>query len=124
VTPYQVVDVSKVQLDGALRKAAAVWVQPAGNPSRLVWALWPTRAPYAGSLLVATGGTDQQVPGLSDGAQVSVVIAAPGSRSRRLAEFSCTAQRIEPDEATTTALAAVRRNAPPGWEQVFRLPLL
>ncbi len=121
--PDQVVPVSKPQLDAALRKAAAVWVQPAGNPSRLVWALWPSRAPYAGSLLVATGGTDQQVPGLVDGAQVSVVIAAPGSRSR-LAEFSCTAQRVEPDEATTAALTVARRNAPPGWEQVYRLPLL
>lgn len=115
--------VAKPHLDAALRKAAAVWVQPAGNPSRLVWALWPTRAPYAGSLLVATGGTDQQVPGLSDGAQVTVVVAAPGSRSR-LAEFSCTAQRIEPDDATITAVTAARRNAPPGWEQVYRLPLL
>ncbi|MGZ4575214.1 MAG: hypothetical protein ACXVXY_09530 [Mycobacteriaceae bacterium] len=115
--------VSKAQLDGALRKAAAVWVQPEGHPSRLVWAVWPNRPPYAGSLLLAVGGTDQQVPGLADGVSVNVVVAAPGSR-RRLAEITCTAQRIDPDEPTTAALAAARRNAAPAWAQVYRLPLL
>ena len=114
---------TKAQLDAVLRKAAAVWVQPQRYPSRLVWALWPARPPWWGSLLVATGGTDQQVAGLADGAQVSVVIAAAEGRSR-LAELACTAQLIAPDDATTTALAAARRNAPPDWEQVYRLPLL
>lgn len=114
---------SKAQLDGALRKAAAVWVQPDGYPSRLVWALWPSRPPHAGSLLVAVGGAEQLVPGLVDGAQTTVVIATTGSRSR-LAEIHCTARLVVPDEATTTALATARRNAPPAWEQVFALPLL
>lgn len=115
--------VTRAQLDGALRKAAAVWVQPRWHPTRLVWALWPSRGPYAGSLLVATGGTEQQVAGLVDDAQVSVVIAAAGSRSR-LGHVVCTAQRIDPDEATSTALAMARRNAAPDWTQVYRLPLL
>lgn len=114
---------TRAQLDGALRKAAAVWVQPAGYPSRLVWAVWPARGPYAGGLLVPTGGSDQQVAGLVAGAQVSVVVATPGSRCR-LAEIGCTAECITPDAATTAALAAARRNSAPGWEQVHRLPLL
>jgi len=117
------VTATKAQLDAVLRKAAAVWVQPQRYPSRLVWALWPARPPWSGSLLVATGGTDQQVAGLADGAQVSVVIAAADGRSR-LAEFTCTAQLIAADDATTIALGAARRNAQPGWERVYQLPLL
>ena len=115
--------VTKAQLDTVLRKSAAVWVEPHGCPSRLVWAVWPSRPPHVGSLLVATGGTDQQVGGLVDGAQCRVVIAAANSRSR-LAEFDCTAQLVDPDDATIAALTAARRNATPGWEQVYRLPLL
>ncbi len=115
--------VGKADLDAVLRKAAAVWVAPLGYPSRLVWAVWPSRGPYAGSLLVAVGGTDQQVDGLSDGTAVAVVIAAANRRSR-LAEIATTAELIEPDEAAATALVAARRNAAPGWEQVYRLPLL
>jgi len=113
----------KAQLDAVLRKAAAVWVQPIGFPSRLIWALWPSRAPYAGSLLVATGGTDQDVEGLSDGASCTVVIAAADSRSR-LAEIDCVAHLVEPDEATTVALTAARRNARPNWATVYRLRLV
>ncbi|WP_127782283.1 hypothetical protein [Rhodococcus sp. X156] len=114
--------VSKPQLDAALRKAAAVWVQPQGHPSRLVWGVWFARPPLAGSLLVATGGTEQQVPGLVDGAEVQVVVAAPGSRSR-LAEISCTARRIEPDAAAATALRTARRNGAAHWHEVFQLQL-
>ena len=114
---------TKAQLDAVLRKAAAVWVTPHGYPSRLVWAVWPSRPPHHGSLLVATGGTDQRVEGLIDGAQCRVVIAAANSRSR-LAEIDSTAHLVEPDEATIASLTAARRNATPGWEHVYRLPLL
>jgi hypothetical protein len=110
------------ELDAALRKAASVWVQPDGYPSRLVWALWPSRGPLSGSLLVATGGTEQEVPGLVDGAVVTVVVARPGTRSR-LTTVTTTATVVEPDETTMAALAAARRNAPPGWTTVLALAL-
>lgn len=113
----------KAQLDAALRKAASAWVQPDGHPSRLVWALWAPRGPLAGSLLVATGGTEQEVPGLVDGAAVTVVVARPGTRSR-LASVRTVASLVSPDEVTTAALAAARRNAAPGWSTVLALPLL
>lgn len=99
-----------------------MWVQPAGYPSRLVWALWPSRGPLSGSLLVATGGTEQEVPGLVDGAVVTVVVARPGTRSR-LTTVTTTATVVDPDEATLAALAAARRNAPPGWTTVLALAL-
>lgn len=100
-----------------------MWVQPDGYPSRLVWALWPSRGPLAGSLLVAIGGIEQEVPGLVDGAAVTVVVARSGSRSR-LASLRTVATVVTPDEVTTTALAAARRNAAPGWATVLALPLL
>jgi hypothetical protein len=111
------------QLDAALRKSAAVWVQPEHHPSRLVWALWPSRGSLTGSLLVATGGTEQEVPGLVDGATVTVVVARPGTRSR-LATVTTTAVATTPDEATRTALAAARRNGAPGWTAVHALALV
>ena len=117
---------TKPALDAALRKAAAVWLTPPGHDARLVWAVWPTRpvtglAP--GSLLVACGGTEQQVPGLVDGAAVLVTVAKPGSRSQ-LAAIPTVATLLEADKAVTAALRAARRNAAPGWTQVFALALL
>lgn len=113
-------------LDAALRKAAAVWLRTPGHPARLVWALWPSRpvgtAP-PGSLLVASGGTDQAVPGLVDGAEVVVTVAGPGGRTR-LAEVTTTAVLLAADEAVTAALVADRRNAGAGWAQVHALALL
>lgn len=114
--------VTRAQLDAALRKATAVWVRPAGHPARLVWAVWSTRGAMAGSLLIACGGTEQHVPGLADGGPVEVVVARPGTRSA-LATIATTALRLEPDAATTATLAAARRNATPGWTQVYRLAL-
>ncbi len=114
---------SRQSLDAALRKAAAVWVQPDGHASRLVWALWSPRPPHAGHLLVACGGSDQTVPGLVHGAGVTVVVARSGTRTA-LTVVSGTAKLILPDAPTVAALAAARRNAEPGWAHVFTLPLL
>lgn len=113
----------RAELDAALRKAASVWVQPEGHPSRLVWALWPPRGPLSGSLLVATGGAEQEVPGLVDGATVVVVVARPGTRSR-LTTATTTARVVTLDDATRTALVAARRNGPPRWTTVHALDLL
>ena len=117
---------TKQDLDGALRKAAAVWLRTPGHPDLLVWALWPTRALGAlpaGCLVVACGGTDQHVPGLLDGAAVTVTVARPGSRTT-LAEIDTVARLCGPDEQVAAALVAARRNAGAGWTEVFALPLL
>jgi len=115
--------VSKQQLDSALRKAAAVWVAPEGHRARLVWALWPGSGPYAGHLLVACGGTDQQVAGLVDGAHVTVVVARAGTRSALLTVQS-TAVLVSLDAPSAAAMAAARRNAEPGWAQIYAMHLL
>ena len=102
-------------LDNALRKAAAVWVRPAGHGSRLVWALWRD-----GAVLVAVGGSEQVVPGLGDGVACAVTVRSPSTHSH-LVEVTTTARALEPDEGTAAALRAARLNTTPRWESVYRL---
>ena len=104
-------------LDNALRKAAAVWVRPAGHGSRLVWALWRDS-----SVLVAVGGAEQVVPGLDDGVACEVTVRSPSTHSH-LVEVAATARLVEPDEETAAALRSARLNATPRWESVYRLEI-
>lgn len=102
-------------LDAALRKAAAVWITSPGHEPRLVHAHWRDEA-----LWVITGGTEQQVPGLSDQAQVTVTVRSPSTHSH-LIDAKATAQLVEPDEDTVQALKTARLNTKPDWEAVYRL---
>lgn len=105
-------------LDAALRKAGAVWIAPAGQRPRLVWAVW-----RGGALWLAVGGGEQQVPGLSDGVTCEVTVRSPTTHSH-LATVSAVAKLVDPDEDATSALTAARLNAPPAWAQVFRLEVV
>jgi hypothetical protein len=107
------VEISQV-LDGALRKAAAVWVAVPPHPPRLVWALWRDGA------LWVTVGEDQQVPGLADGVAGTVVVRSPTTHSH-LVDVPVTVTRTEPDELTVAALGAARLNRPATWDAVYRL---
>ena len=102
-------------LDNALRKAAAVWVRPEGHEPRLVWALWRD-----GTLLVAVGGTEQDVPGLADGVACTVTVRSPTTHSH-LVDATATAHRADPDDDARAALRAARLNGRPEWDAVYRL---
>ncbi|MGW0519094.1 hypothetical protein [Crossiella sp. NPDC003009] len=102
-------------LDAALRKAAAVWITPAGGRASLVWALWRD-----GALWIAVGGAEQTVPGLTDGAACTVTVRSPSTHSH-LTEVAAVARLTEPDPDTRTALAAARLNAELRCAQVFRV---
>ncbi|MBB5807745.1 hypothetical protein F4560_007513 [Saccharothrix ecbatanensis] len=102
-------------LDNALRKAAAIWVEPSGHEPRLVWALWRD-----GAVLVAVGGTEQVVPGLADGVACTVTVRSPTTHSH-LVDAPATAHLAEPDDDTAKALKAARLNTRPEWESVYRL---
>lgn len=117
--------ITRAELDGALRKAASVWLRTPDHGDRLVWAVWPGRGPLAGRLLVATGGGEQEVPGLADGAPVVVTVAAPGSRSA-LGAVPTTARVLAGTdrEAAHELLRVARRNAAPSWQDVWALGLL
>ncbi|CCH28221.1 hypothetical protein BN6_08920 [Saccharothrix espanaensis DSM 44229] len=104
-------------LDNALRKAAAVWVAPAGHDARLVWALWRDD-----TVLVAVGGSEQRVPGLSDGVTCTLTVRSPSTHSH-LVTVSATARLITPDDETSTALRTARLNTTPVWDSVYRLEL-
>lgn len=108
-------------LEVALRKSAVIWVTPMGCPTRLVWAVFAPRGGSPGTLYVACGGTEQRVDGLVDGAVVDVVVARPGSRSA-LTTLRCTAALVV-DGAAVAALTGARRNARPGWAEVYALDL-
>lgn len=115
---------TRAELDGALRKSAVVWLTPAGHPTRLVWGVFSPRGGPDGTLLVACGGSEQQVPGLVEGADVTVVVARPGARTA-LCALACTAHELAaPEPAVLAALTAARRNAGPGWSHVFGLDLV
>lgn len=102
-------------LDAALRKAAAVWITSPGHEPRLVHAHWRDDA-----LWVITGGSEQQVPGLADQAQVTVTVRSPSTHSH-LIDAEAVAHLAEPDDETTQALKTARLNTEPDWEAVYRL---
>lgn len=102
-------------LDAALRKAAAVWITSPGHEPRLVHAHWRDDA-----LWVISGGTEPAVPGLADGAEVTVTVRSPTTHSH-LVDATATARLTEPDEETAQALRTARLNAKPEWEAVYRL---
>ncbi|WP_246107850.1 hypothetical protein [Saccharothrix saharensis] len=102
-------------LDNALRKAAAVWIRPDGHEPRLVWALWRD-----GAVLVAVGGTEQQVPGLADGVTCTVTVRSPTTHSH-LVDARATARRADLDDDAAQALRAARLNGRPEWADVYRL---
>ncbi len=104
-------------LDAALRKAAAVWITSPGHEPRLVHAHWRDDA-----LWVITGGTEQQVPGLTHGAEVTVTVRSPSTHSH-LVDAHATAHLTEPDGETAQALKSARLNTEPEWEAVYRLEL-
>ncbi|MEV0681024.1 hypothetical protein AB0I60_31355 [Actinosynnema sp. NPDC050436] len=104
-------------LDNALRKAAAVWVAPAGHDPRLVWALWRDDA-----VLVAVGGTEQQVPGLADGVGCALTVRSPSTHSH-LVTVPVTARLVTPDDDTAAALRTARLNTTPAWDAVYRMDL-
>ncbi|MCE6994568.1 hypothetical protein LZG04_07060 [Saccharothrix sp. S26] len=104
-------------LDNALRKAAAVWIRPDGHEPRLVWALWRD-----GTLLVAVGGTEQEVPGLVDGVACTVTVRSPTTHSH-LVDARATARRTDLDDDARAALTAARLNGRPEWADVYRLEL-
>ena len=64
----------------AMRKSGVVWVAPAGHPARPTWLLWHT-----GSVVLARGGEEQDLPGLIDGGTAQVVVPSPSNRARQLA---------------------------------------
>jgi hypothetical protein len=108
------VEITRV-LDAALRKAAAVWITSPGHEPRLVHAHWRDDA-----LWVITGGTEQQVPGLTDQAQVTVTVRSPSTHSH-LIDAQAVAHLTEPDEETAQALRTARLNTKPEWDAVYRL---
>ncbi|GAA3871225.1 hypothetical protein GCM10022243_40700 [Saccharothrix violaceirubra] len=101
-------------LDNALRKAAALWVRPAGHPPRLVWALWRD-----GAVHVAVGGTGQVVPGLADGVDCTLTVRSPTTHSH-LVDVTATARLVDPDDDTAAALRSARLNGRPDWDSVYR----
>lgn len=104
-------------MDAALRKAAAVWVAVPGRRGRLVWSLW-----RAESLWVAVGG-DQEVPGLVDGLDVTIILRSPTTHSF-LVEVRAVARLVEPDDEVVAALRAARLNGQATWTEVYRLELV
>ena len=105
-------------LDAALRKAAAIWITVPAHPPRLVWALWRQN-----TIWLATGGTEQQVPGLGDGTTCTITVRSPSTHSHLL-ETQAIAHNVEPDEETAQALRTARLNTKPEWESVYRLEVV
>ncbi|KAA2264108.1 hypothetical protein F0L68_08715 [Solihabitans fulvus] len=101
-------------MDTALRKAAAVWVAVPGQRARLAWTAW------RGGVLWLAAGSDQDVPGLTDGVSCTVTLRSPTTHSHLL-DVAVTARLTEPDEETATALRGARLNGVAVLDAVYRL---
>jgi hypothetical protein len=97
----------------AARKAGVLWIGAPGRTPVPAWQVWRDGATY-----VLTGPGEQSLPGLA-GATRCTVIARSADTGGRIATWTATVTRVEPDSAEwreiVPALAAARLNAHPDW---------
>ena len=99
-----------------------LWLRPrtGSDTERPVaaWHVW-----HDGAVLLVSGGLEQQLPELVDGAEVEVTVRSKDKGSR-LVTFIAAAQRVGPEDdawqAAVAELHAKRLNPPDGEEQPAR----
>jgi len=103
------------------RKSALVWLRPVGDehgPATAVWHVWTDDAVH-----VVSGGAEQAVPDLADGAEVDV-IARSKDTGGRVVTFRAVVSTVAPGsdawEPVVRELHAKRLNPPDGEEQPAR----
>jgi hypothetical protein len=120
-------DAAPTTVDGALveeacKKSSMLWLRPrAGvgtDRSVPAWHVW-----HDGAVFLVSGGREQSLPELGDGAEVEVTVRSKDKGSR-LVTFVAAAQRVTPgDDAWESAVAelhAKRLNPPDGEGQPAR----
>lgn len=99
-------------------KSDLVWVVVSERPARALWHVW-----HDDAFAVVTGGIEQTDPGLTDGAEVEVILRSKENSARQL-RVTARVVRLDPDsEAWGAAVAALhpeRLNAPDGEAQPER----
>jgi hypothetical protein len=89
-------------------KSDLVWVGIGERPARALWHVW-----HDDAFAVVTGGIEQIDPGLSDGAEVEVIL-------RSTASVALLEPGTEPWDTAVAALHPERLNAPDGEAQPER----
>lgn len=101
------------------KKSALVWLRPAGAPHALaVWHVW-----VDGAVHVVTGGIEQALPDLPEGAEIEVTARSKDTWGRVLT-FAATVTTVRPEDPSwdpvVAELHAKRLNPPDGEGQPAR----
>jgi hypothetical protein len=101
------------------RKSALVWLRPQGaTRAQAVWHVW-----VDGAVHVVSGGLEQPLPDLADGAEVDVTARSKDTWGR-VATFRARVSTVSPEDpgwdAAVTELHAKRLNPPDGEGQPAR----
>lgn len=110
---------ARALVEEACRKSAMLWLRPAADDRAVAaWHVW-----HDGSAYVVSGGREQSIPALPDGARVVVTVRSKDKGSR-LVSWAAVATRVLPDseqwQAAVPELHAKRLNAPDGEAQPKR----
>ncbi len=112
-------ELARALIDEACRKSSLVWLRPAGaDRAQGVWHVY-----VDGAVHLVTGGLEQPVPELTDGAEVHVTVRSKDTGGR-VVTYRGTVSTISPDDqawdTVVTELHAKRLNPPDGEEQPAR----
>lgn len=110
---------ARALVEEVCKKSALVWLRPAGDAhAYAVWHAW-----VDGAVHVVTGGLEQPVPDLPDGAEVDVVARSKDTWGR-VVTFAATVATVRPEDpawdAVVAELHAKRLNPPDGEGQPAR----
>jgi hypothetical protein len=101
----------------AARKAGVLWIAAPGRAPVPAWQVWRDGATY-----VLTGPGEQSLPGLVEASSCELTARSPDTGGR-LATWTATVERIEPDPDEWRALTAARLNAHPDPDTAIVLRL-
>lgn len=106
-------------VEEATRRSGVVWLTAPGRQPRIAWHVW-----HEGAAWVVTGGLEQDLPGVVDGATVEVAVRSKATQDDLVVTWTASVTAVPPDSedwrAVVPVLHEARQSAPDGEDQPLR----
>ena len=102
-------------VEEATRRSGVIWVTAPERSPRIAWHVW-----HEGAAWVVTGGLEQELPGVVDGATVEVAVRSKATQDDLVVTWSATVTAVPPGSEAWAAVVPLlheARQSPPDGEQ-------